>query len=284
LLVPGVGAGTKRRKDHRLDLPAHRLACKLALIIEQRTNHSTGNRIEISSSISIRFNLKFAAVNFRRSFNSLNCEADKMSLTVLYPDAQFTGEADIERKVFGANALLHIFRARHVGEIPMELWSSSDAILCFDIEIRANNIADASRCRQIVRAGVGFDNIDIAAAAAKSIPVCNTPDYGTTDVADHAIGMMLALTRGIVAYNEVLKTEGAAGWNFMRAPTVRRITGCVFGIIGLGRIGTATALRAKALGMKVVFFDPYKPSGTELALGVGRVDQLEALSADQLCT
>jgi lactate dehydrogenase-like 2-hydroxyacid dehydrogenase len=211
---------------------------------------------------------------------SVNRSAEKMSLTILYPDAQFAGDPDVEREVFGMDTVLHIFRARHVGEIPAELWCRCEVILCFDIELDAKIIANAARCRQIVRAGVGFDNIDIAAAAACSIPVCNTPDYGTTDVADHAIGMMLALTRGIVAYNDVLRREGAAGWDFMRAPTVRRITGCVFGVIGLGRIGTAAALRAKALGMNVIFFDPYRPSGTELGLGVRRVDQLEALLAE----
>jgi lactate dehydrogenase-like 2-hydroxyacid dehydrogenase len=146
--------------------------------------------------------------------NSVNRSAEKMSLTILYPDAQFAGDPDVEREVFGMDTVLHIFRARLVGEIPAELWSRCDAILCFDIEIGAKTIANAARCRQIVRAGVGFDNIDIAAAAARSIPVCNTPDYGTTDVADHAIGMMLALTRGIVAYNDGAQTRGRGRMGF----------------------------------------------------------------------
>jgi phosphoglycerate dehydrogenase-like enzyme len=133
------------------------------------------------------------------------------------------------------------------------------------------------RCRQIVRAGVGFDQIDIAACARNGIPVCNTPDYGTTDVADHAIAMMLALARGIVTYHEQLKQDPLDGWNFMAAPTVRRLAGQVFGVVGLGRIGTATALRAKAFGMDVVFYDPYRESGVELALGIRRVDSLSAL-------
>src|SRR6185503_16797699 len=107
------------------------------------------------------------------------------------------------------------------------------------------------RCRQIVRAGVGFDQIDIAACARNGIPVCNTPDYGTTDVADHAIAMLLALTRGIVAYNDALR-RGTQGWDYLGAPTVRRVAGLTFGVLGLGRIGTATALRAKAFGMDAV--------------------------------
>ena len=197
--------------------------------------------------------------------------------SIIYPDAQFSGEPDLERSIFGNETELHIFRAQEVSEIPPMLWQSCEAIICFDIELSAAAIAKAVHCRQIVRAGVGFDNIDLAAAAAHGIPVSNTPDYGTTDVADHAIALVLALTRGITAYNDILRKDGAAGWDFLRVPTVRRVAGLVFGVVGLGRIGTATALRAKALGMDVMFYDPYRPSGTELALGLRRVDDLDEL-------
>ena len=200
-----------------------------------------------------------------------------MSLDVLYPDAQFVGAPDLEQEVFGADAILHVHRAEKASEVPPALWRDCDAIVCFDIPIDAALIGGLSRCRQIVRAGVGFDQIDIAAAAARAIPVCNTPDYGTTDVADHAIAMMLALSRGIVAFNDALKLDPARGWDFLRAPTVRRLAGLTFGVLGLGRIGTAAALRAKAFGMDVMFFDPYRPSGTELALGLRRVDSVESL-------
>ena len=200
-----------------------------------------------------------------------------MTPSIIYPDAQFSGEPDLERSIFGNETELHIFRAQEVSDIPPMLWQSCEAIICFDIELSAAAIAKAVHCRQIVRAGVGFDNIDLAAAAAHGIPVSNTPDYGTTDVADHAIALVLALTRGITAYNDILRKDGAAGWDFLRVPTVRRVAGLVFGVVGLGRIGTATALRAKALGMDVVFYDPYRPSGTELALGLRRVDDLDEL-------
>lgn len=200
-----------------------------------------------------------------------------MTASIIYPDAQFSGEPDLERDIFGSEFELNIFRAQKVSEIPPMLWQSCEAIICFDIELSAAAIAEAVHCRQIVRAGVGFDNIDLVAAAGHGIPVSNTPDYGTTDVADHAIALVLALTRGITAYNDILRKDGAAGWDFLRAPTVRRVAGLVFGVIGLGRIGTATALRAKALGMDVVFYDPYRPSGTELALGLRRVDELDEL-------
>src|SRR5262245_11134624 len=138
-----------------------------------------------------------------------------MTLNVLYPDAQFAGDAIIEQKVFGNRAHLTVF---HDNEIPPQgaaAWHECDAIVCYhDADLDGAIIRQLDRCRLIVRAGVGFDQVDIAACAARGIPVCNTPDYGTTDVADHAIGLMLSLTRGIVAYHNALKADFNAGWSF----------------------------------------------------------------------
>jgi lactate dehydrogenase-like 2-hydroxyacid dehydrogenase len=200
-----------------------------------------------------------------------------MSLTILYPDAQHGDGMEIERAVFGSHAQVRALGAQRSDDVPAQAWQSCDAVVCFDFGIAADVIARMERCRQIVRAGVGVDQIDLEAAAARGIPVCNTPDYGTTDVADHAIAMMLALARGIVSYDAALRADPVAGWDFVRAPTVRRLAGLTFGIVGLGRIGTATALRARAFGMDVAFYDPYRPSGTELALGFRRADDLGAL-------
>ena len=133
------------------------------------------------------------------------------------------------------------------------------------------------RCQVVVRAGVGFDNIDLAAAGARGIAVCNTPDYGTTDVADHAIALMLSFLRGIPFYNAAIFGDPVAGWRFDTAPAVRRLSTQCLGVVGLGRIGAATALRAKALGMRVIFFDPYKPTGTDLSLGLERCATLVEL-------
>ena len=203
-----------------------------------------------------------------------------MTLNVLYPDAQFDGEPTIEAQVFGARAALTVYRPNQTAAIPDATWQACDAIVCYhDLMLDEALVPHLRRCRMIVRAGVGYDQIAIAACAAHGIPVCNTPDYGTTDVADHAIALTLALARGIVGYHTALKTDIAAGWDFMAAPTVRRLSGQVFGVVGLGRIGTATALRAKALGMQVMFFDPYRPTGTELALGLARLGSLDELLA-----
>jgi lactate dehydrogenase-like 2-hydroxyacid dehydrogenase len=134
------------------------------------------------------------------------------------------------------------------------------------------------RCRIVVNSGVGYDHVDVAVAAELGIPVCNVPDYGTTEVADHAIALTLALCRGIVAYDEGLRKGG--DWTALGMPGVRRIRGLRFGVVGLGRIGLATARRAAAFGMEVRFFDPYLPVGTELAHGWRRLDTLDGLLAE----
>jgi len=203
-----------------------------------------------------------------------------MTLKVLYPDAQFAGDASIEKQVFGDRAELSVFHDDEIPPYDAPLWSGYDAIVCYhDANLDGSLIKRLDRCRVIVRAGVGFDQVDIATCASLGIPVCNTPDYGTTDVADHAIGLMLGLTRGIVAYHNMLKADFVTGWAFATPPTIRRLSGRIFGVIGLGRIGTATALRAKGLGMQVVFFDPYRTTGTELALGFNRAKTLDELLA-----
>jgi lactate dehydrogenase-like 2-hydroxyacid dehydrogenase len=109
------------------------------------------------------------------------------------------------------------------------------------------------------------------------VPVCNVPDYGTTEVADHAIALMLSLARGTSFHHDALRADPKAGWRPRAAPLALRLRTAVFGVVGLGRIGLAAARRAEAFGMRVVFFDPYRPNGTELAVGYARVKSLEEL-------
>jgi phosphoglycerate dehydrogenase-like enzyme len=150
------------------------------------------------------------------------------------------------------------------------------------MELNAETIAKLDNCRIIARAGVGFDGIDIVAAAKRGIPVCNCPDYGTTDVADHAIALYLALSRGIAFFQDRLRLDPVSGWDWTAPPLIGRVRGKCFGVIGLGRIGTAAARRARALDMSVLFYDPYVPDGQELALGFERTRHFEDLleSAD----
>ena len=122
---------------------------------------------------------------------------------LMTPDAQYADDGTIERQTAGDDVDWDIRRARSLEEVPAELVATCDAVVVWhEMNIDHTFIATLKNCRIVVRAGVGFDHIDIAAAAEVGIPVCNTPDYGTSEVADHAIGLMLALRRGIVSYHQ----------------------------------------------------------------------------------
>ncbi len=199
---------------------------------------------------------------------------------LLTPDAQYADDGVIERRTAGADATWAIHRVRRPEDLPSGALAECDAIVVWhELAMDRAVIARLDRCRIIVRAGVGFDHIDLEAAAEAGIPVCNTPDYGTSEVADHAIGLLLGLRRGIVSYHQALAGDPIAGFDYATAPLVRRLRGTTFGIVGLGRIGTATAIRAKAFGLRVVAYDPYVSRGTEIALGIERVETLAELLA-----
>jgi phosphoglycerate dehydrogenase-like enzyme len=201
-------------------------------------------------------------------------------MLVLLPDAQFEDDAEIEREVLGDVAEIVLHYELVAERIPDSDWRRADALIVYyGVPVDRHLVERLDGCRLLVRAGVGYDHIDIAACGARGIPVCNVPDYGTTEVADHAIALTLALARGLVSYHARLLADPHAGWHWSGAPLVRRLRGGTFGIVGLGRIGTAASRRARALDMEVCFYDPYLPDGTELAHGYWRHDSLEGLLA-----
>jgi len=158
-----------------------------------------------------------------------------------------------------------------------ETLGACDAFCMFNVKpVGADVIDRMSRCRLLVRAGVGYDNVDLAAAARNGIPVANVPDYGINEVADHALALMMTFTRGIRFYAARMQAGLPQGWGwdnaFNRRTYRRRV-----GIVGLGRIGSAFARRCQGLGMEVMTFDPYLPSGAELSLNVTRVASLKEL-------
>ncbi len=194
--------------------------------------------------------------------------------TVVIPD-RVTAPATVEEAVFGTRATVRALHATSAAELRGRI-EDADAILAWhDIGWTADVLASLWQCKVIVRVGVGFDNVDLAAARARGIEVCNVPDYGTHDVADHALALLLGLARGLASNDRVAR---GGVWSWGLAPSFR-LTGKTLGIVGLGRIGTATALRAKAFGMQVAYYDPYKPQGWDKALGLTCYRSLAELAA-----
>jgi len=175
--------------------------------------------------------------------------------------------ASIERGVIGDVAEVKTFLCNDDRDFTPELLTARALIVWHIIPVTAAGIGKLSRCRAIIRNGVGFDSVDIEVAAKAGIAVCNVPDYGTEEVADHAIALALALCRQLFPLDAEAKK---LGWKLPSPEKMRRLRELTFGIVGLGHIGTAAALRARALGFKVCFFDPYLPNGVDKALGIAR--------------
>ncbi len=193
--------------------------------------------------------------------------------TVLIAD--FLAEDSIEQAVLGEIARLVMARAQHEAEL-VERAAEADAVILFHDISRLGEIffSKTRGCRCVVRAGVGYNNIDLDSATRHGIQVCNVPDYGTEEVADHAIMLLLALVRRLIPSYHAIRD---GGWDYQTAIGAPRLRGKTLGIVGCGRIGSATALRARALGLDVVIYDPLIPHGQEKALGVRRVHALEEL-------
>ncbi len=105
----------------------------------------------------------------------------------------------------------------------------------------------------------------------RSIPVCNIPDYGVDEVADHAIGLLIALNRGFLRAERMLRFR-LQPWDRRAVEPTFRLSEATLGIVGCGRIGSATALRQRALKMRVVIYDPYLRPGMEKVVDGERVD------------
>ena len=200
-----------------------------------------------------------------------------MAFRVLWPAIRWPGDRAIELRSLGDAATAEFVDS--FAQVTDEQWRNCDA-LASSPDIPRQYHGKLAKCRVFVTPRVGYDNIDLAAWGELGIPVCNVPDYGTMEVADHAIALMLTLMKGIEFHTAELRADPRGNWRPALSPYGRRLSVCTFGVLGIGRIGTATALRAKAFGMRVLFFDPYVPNGTELALGLTRVDSAKALLAE----
>ena len=116
-----------------------------------------------------------------------------------------THPPETEERILAGLARVEVLRAHHEDDLLGRI-EDADAVMIYHcLRFTEKSIARLDRCKLIVRCGVGYDNVDWAYARARGIPVANVPDYGTEEVADSAIGLTLALTRGIALLNSRLR-------------------------------------------------------------------------------
>jgi C-terminal binding protein len=192
----------------------------------------------------------------------------------------YVGDTGVEEEVLAGVADLELVRVERAGEAAPRLREAEVLISWHHIALSRSDLERLQNCRGIVRASVGVDNIDVAAAAEMGITLENVPDYGTEEVADHTLALILAVTRNIVGVASAAKR---GEWRWQAIGEAPRLRGRRLGIVGLGRIGTAVAMRAPAFGLRAAFYDPYVRTGTAKALGIEQVEDLgELLSSSDV--
>lgn len=197
-------------------------------------------------------------------------------MRILITDRHMLGDENLEQEAAGPDIELEFFATPE--DVTDDAWARADGIVTYrGTRHVMTNLAKLQKARIVVRGGVGFDGLDLKALGERGIAVCTVPDYGTTEVADHAIALMLALRRGLDRYEDRMRRDPAGLWRYVPSPCIDRLRGRTFGVFGLGRIGTAAARRAAGFDMDVAFFDPHLPDGVDLATGWRRVATAEAL-------
>lgn len=188
-------------------------------------------------------------------------------------------EPDIERGILGIGHEMIGYACRNEHELPDDIAELDGCMIWHYLSISEETLLRLKNCRAIVRVGVGYDSVDYVKAGELGIPVFNIPDYGTNDVADHCFALVLASCRSLFSYNNSIRKDIKKNWNPEIGGEIHRLTNANFGIIGMGRIGSAVAARAKAFGMKVKFYDPYLPDGYDKSYQIERVGMLDELFA-----
>ncbi|MDP6794021.1 MAG: C-terminal binding protein [Verrucomicrobiota bacterium] len=159
-------------------------------------------------------------------------------------------------------------------EALIEVVRDADYVLTQFAPMNADVVGVMERAKVIVRYGIGYDNVDLEAARARGIPVCNVPEFCTDEVADHTLGLMLAATRCLLQNHRATST---GNWGLaVPLGQMRAISRLTVGIVGLGRIGRAVAKRLAGFGCRIMVCDP--------AIGSREIEQTggEAASLDDL--
>jgi len=139
--------------------------------------------------------------------------------------------------------------------------SDADAILNTYLPWSAESIGRLTRCKIIARYGIGFDNVDLKAAAEAGIVVTNVPDYSVEEVATHALALILASLRKVVTADQSVR---AGTWSIDNFRPIRRLSTLTVGLVGYGRIARRIAAPLGALGADIIAHDPYLQPGPDL--------------------
>ena len=176
-------------------------------------------------------------------------------MRVLVTDAEYAS-LDIESDVLTAAGHELVRAGCRTAEEVVAAARGADALLVQYAPITAEVLEALPEIRLVSRYGVGVDAVDLDAARARGVWVCNVPDYGTTEVAVHAVAMLLALLRNLAGHDREVR---AGRWDYHLGGELHRPGGLTLGVVGLGRIGRLTMERAAPWFGACLGYDPYLP-------------------------
>jgi D-3-phosphoglycerate dehydrogenase len=164
----------------------------------------------------------------------------------------------------------------------LEKVRDADVIVVNMVEMPESLLGELQRCKLLIRHGIGYDNVDVAACTRLGIQFAYQPDYCKIEVAEHAIALILACGRKVVWGRETLERSSAAGqWDFPGYFPLHRLEGKTVGIIGIGRIGSRVYKKLQSFGMRIIGCDPYLKESVTRDLGIQLVGREELFrSAD----
>ena len=183
---------------------------------------------------------------------------------------------DPETNAFRGNVRFIHFPNTDEREFFRDSLSELDGFLVWTPSIGAQTIRHLVKCQIIFRYGVGYDKIDLSALNTAGIAFSNNPEYGPEDVADTAMGLILALQRRLIEHDLLAKTYTST-WQENHLTPMLHSPKAKVGIVGLGRIGTSVARRLSPFGYKTLAYDPYVSNGMFRALQVERASCLQEL-------
>ena len=176
---------------------------------------------------------------------------------VLFSDYEYP-DLDLERKLFeGAGTELVAAQCRTESDV-IEAAAGCAGILLQYAPITERVLSALPQLGIVSRIGVGVDTVDTAACARHGVWVANSPDYGVGEVATHALALVLALIRNVVAYNRDIR---AGQWHYLSSGKLKRAGEMTLGIVGLGRIGKRMAHVSRNVVRRVLACDPYLIDG-----------------------
>lgn len=166
-----------------------------------------------------------------------------------YEESQFSGREDVE----------FVCLSERTKEVIMNATTDATVFLYSGAKIDRDIIDNMQKCQLIIRYGIGYDDIDYQWAAKKGIMVCNAPNYGVVDVAEHAVSLIMACAKRLVYMHDCVRDKF---WDSSAMGSSARVCGKTVGFVGFGKIARCVCTRTNALGMKAIVYDPYVTPAT----------------------